>query len=88
MAYILGKSLTNQLPQREIAKKLASIITEVVVDAEDPGFANHSKAIGPFYSEHRTRELMPGKGQDVIEHSGWGYRKVVVSSPSFGDRLS
>lgn len=55
-----------------------SLITQMVVDENDPGFDHPTKPIGPFYTREEAEELT-GKGYVMKEDSGRGYRRVVAS---------
>jgi carbamate kinase len=80
MGFMLEIALTNELRKNSIDKEVATLITQVVVDREDPAFDNPSKPIGPFYSQYRASMLKRQKNWNMIEDAGRGYRKV-VSSP-------
>lgn len=56
-----------------------SIITQTVVDANDPAFANPTKPIGPFYSEEEAKSVALERGYTVKEDAGRGWRRVVAS---------
>ncbi len=58
---------------------IATIVTQVVVDKNDPAFANPTKPVGPFYSEEEAKALESGKGYNVREDAGRGWRRVVPS---------
>jgi len=58
---------------------IATIVTQVVVDKDDPAFTNPSKPVGPFYSEEEARALETEKGYNVREDAGRGWRRVVPS---------
>jgi len=58
---------------------IATVVTQVVVDKDDPAFANPTKPVGPFYSEEDARGLEAEKGYDVREDAGRGWRRVVPS---------
>ena len=58
---------------------MTTVLTEVVVDKEDPGFEHPTKPVGPFYKEFRALELMKEKGWHMKEDAGRGWRKVVPS---------
>ncbi len=58
---------------------IATVVTQVVVDRDDPAFANPTKPVGPFYSEEDARRLEVEKGYDVREDAGRGWRRVVPS---------
>ena len=79
MGFMLEKALTNELRKTSIDKEVATLITQVVVDREDPAFDNPSKPIGPFYSKYRASMLKRQKNWNMIEDAGRGYRKVVPS---------
>ena len=79
MGFMLERALTNELRKNSIDKEVATLITQVVVDREDPAFDNPSKPIGPFYSKYRASMLKRQKNWNMIEDAGRGYRKVVPS---------
>jgi carbamate kinase len=79
MGYMLEKALTNELRKSSVDKEVVTLITQVVVDREDPAFDNPAKPIGPFYSKYRASMLKREKKWRMIEDSGRGYRKVVPS---------
>jgi len=79
MGYMLEKALINELRKNSLDKEVATLVTQIVVDKEDPAFANPSKPIGPFYSAYRAQMLMREKKWDMIEDAGRGFRKVVAS---------
>ncbi|MCL2746948.1 MAG: carbamate kinase, partial [Coriobacteriia bacterium] len=56
-----------------------TMLTQTIVDADDPAFENPTKPIGPYYSEDKARDLMKGTGDTYVEDSGRGWRKVVAS---------
>ena len=56
-----------------------SVVTQTVVDAGDPAFANPTKPIGPFYSEEEARQVADERGYVVKEDAGRGWRRVVPS---------
>ncbi len=79
MGYLLEKAIYNELRKRSIDKYVATLLTEVIVDKEDPAFSNPTKPIGPFYTKYRADELKKTKKWVMIEDSGRGYRRVVPS---------
>ena len=56
-----------------------SLVTQTVVDADDPAFENPTKPIGPFYSEEQARAVETERGYTVKEDAGRGWRRVVPS---------
>ena len=79
MGYMLERMLINRLRFMGLAAPVTSLLTEVVVDKEDPGFQSPAKPVGPFYEEVRARELMRTKKWKMKEDAGRGWRKVVPS---------
>jgi len=79
MGFMLEKAVVNELRTRSIDKEVATLITEVVVDKEDPAFVNPTKPVGPFYTKYRAQALAKEKKWTMVEDAGRGYRKVVPS---------
>jgi carbamate kinase len=79
MGYMLERMLINRLRFIGQAAPVTSVLTEVVVDKEDPGFQNPAKPVGPFYAPTRAKELMRTKKWKMKEDAGRGWRKVVPS---------
>jgi len=79
MGFMLERALVNELRRRSIDKEVASLVTQVVVDKDDPAFAKPTKPVGPFYSKSRAEELAREKTWTMVEDAGRGYRKVVPS---------
>lgn len=79
MGYMIQQLLDRELKKIKIRKNIVSLVTQVVVSENDPGFKNPTKPIGLFYSK---KEAGLHKIQDhwnIIEDSGRGYRRVVPS---------
>lgn len=79
MGFMLEKALINELRRHSLDKEVATLVTQVVVDREDPAFENPTKPIGPFYTKYRAQMLTRQKKWTMIEDAGRGYRKVVPS---------
>ena len=79
MGFMLEKAIVNELRRESVDKEVATLITQVVVDKDDPAFEKPTKPIGPFYSKYRAQMLAKEKKWTMIEDSGRGYRKVVPS---------
>jgi carbamate kinase len=79
LGYILQQSLLNQLRRRGVRRYVVTVVTQVLVDEQDPAFHEPTKPIGPFLTreegERRAREL----GWAVMEDSGRGWRRLVPS---------
>jgi carbamate kinase len=79
IGYILGNSLLNELGRYGRADRAVCMLTQTVVDPEDPAFANPSKPIGGAYSAEEAAERRARDGWSMIEDAGRGYRRVVAS---------
>jgi carbamate kinase len=79
MAYMLEKSLINELRRQSLDKEVASVVSQVVVDKDDPAFQEPTKPVGPFYTEERARALIAENKWTMVEDAGRGWRKVVPS---------
>jgi carbamate kinase len=80
IGYHIQSALKAEIARRGRDIPVVSIITQIVVDKEDPAFKNPTKPIGPFYSEEEARKLEREKGYVMKEDAGRGFRRV-VSSP-------
>jgi carbamate kinase len=74
IGYLLAQELGNQLPDRRVA----SILTQVEVAADDPAFRNPTKPVGPVYSRAQADEAVASRGWQVTP-DGSGFRRVVPS---------
>ena len=79
IGFWLQNALQNALLDEGIEKDVASVVTQVVVDKNDPAFVNLSKPIGPFYSEEEAKVEAEKSGATFKEDAGRGWRKVVAS---------
>jgi len=79
IGYALQQNLQNELYQRKIRKKVATIITQVLVDKDDPAFQKPSKPIGGFMDAEEAKRRQEQQGWSVVEDAGRGWRRVVAS---------
>jgi len=79
IGYMIGQALRNELRRRGVEKPVATIVTQTLVDKNDPAFQNPSKPVGPFYDEETAKKLAKEKGWVVVEDAGRGWRRVVPS---------
>ncbi len=79
IGYHLQNTIGNELAKQKIDKSIAAIVTQVIVDKNDPAFDRPTKPIGSFYSLEEALELEKTMGYDMVEDSGRGYRRVVPS---------
>lgn len=79
IGFWLQNALQNALQNEGIKKEVVSVITQVIVDKNDPAFDNLSKPIGPFYTEEEAKAEEERTGANFKEDAGRGWRKVVAS---------
>ena len=79
IGYHLQNAIGNELAAHNIDKTIAAIVTQVIVDENDPAFSRPTKPIGSFYTKEESDKLVEIMGYDMIEDSGRGYRRVVPS---------
>jgi len=79
IGYMLQQNLINDFRQKGIDKNVATVVTQVEVDPNDPAFDNPSKPIGSFMDEEQARSRMENEGWDCTEDAGRGWRRVVAS---------
>jgi len=81
IGYMLEKSLRNALVHAGIEKEIVTLVTKVVVDKNDPAFANPTKRVGRIYTKEQADNLTAEKGwvfkEEVKANGGW--RRVVPS---------
>jgi len=75
IGYVLEQELRSALPGRNIA----TLLTQVEVDPNDPAFRKPTKPIGPVYSETQARALARDRGWAIARESEGGFRRVVAS---------
>jgi len=79
IGYALQQNLQNILYQRGIKKKVVTVITQTLVDKEDPAFKNPTKPIGGFMTQEEAERRTREQGWSVVEDAGRGWRRVVAS---------
>ncbi len=79
MGYMLERALLNELRKQSIDKEVSTVLTQVVVDRNDPAFQNPTKPIGPFYNPFRANQLKRENNWQMVEDAGRGFRRVVAS---------
>ncbi len=78
-AYLLVQAFENALRKIGNPRHVVGLVTQVEVDADDPGFQNPTKPVGYFYSEEKAKELAKQMGWTMREDAGRGWRMVVAS---------
>lgn len=79
MGYFLQQTLLNHLKRRDIYRYVVTVITQVIVERDDPAFLHPSKPVGTFMTREQALVMAERHGWQVVEDSGRGYRRVVPS---------
>jgi carbamate kinase len=79
IGYALQQNLRNEFDRRGMDKDVATVITQVRVDADDPAFESPSKPIGGFMERDEAQRRAEQEGWSVVEDAGRGWRRVVAS---------
>lgn len=79
IGFMLQQAIRNRLESIGVGGEVATILTEVEVDANDPAFKRPTKPIGPFFTRYRAEALERDLGWTMKEDSGRGWRHVVPS---------
>ncbi len=79
MGYMIEQSLQNRLYRLGIRRDVVTVVTQVIVDPNDPSIINPTKFIGPYYNKKQAETLAKLFHWVIKEDSGKGYRRVVPS---------
>ena len=79
IGYMFQRALYNEFKLRGLDKQAATVVTQVLVDREDPAFTNPTKPIGSFMDEAIATERSQADEWVVVEDAGRGWRRVVPS---------
>ena len=79
IGYELQQALQNEFHRRGIHKKACTVVTQVLVDQNDPAFQKPTKPIGSFMDEAEAKKREREMGWSVVEDAGRGWRRVVPS---------
>lgn len=80
IGYHLQKGIKKELRKQKMPWNVATVVTQVIVDKNDPAFSNPNKPIGAFYSKEKIEEMAKkDPNLHYVEDSGRGYRQVVAS---------
>lgn len=79
IGYHIQQALREALKDRGRDIPVVTLVTQVVVDPEDPAFSNPTKPIGPFYTEDEAKAIAQERGFTMKEDAGRGWRRVVPS---------
>ena len=78
IGYMIARALDNEFKQRGIQRSVAAVVTQVLVDRNDPGFKNPTKGIGGFTNKDKA-EIFEKEGWVVKEDAGRGWRRMIAS---------
>jgi carbamate kinase len=79
LGYVLQQALLNHLRRRAVKRYVVTMITQVLVERDDPAFQNPSKPIGPFLTQAQAEERRERLGWKILEDAGRGWRRLVPS---------
>lgn len=79
IGYMIAQSLANEFRKRGIKREAVALVTQTVVDKDDPAFANPTKPIGGFMTREQAMKHAEEDGWTVVEDAGRGWRRVVPS---------
>jgi carbamate kinase len=78
IGYMIARALDNEFKRRKIKRSVAAVVTQVLVDREDPGFKNPTKGIGGFTTKDKA-DIFAKEGWTVKEDAGRGWRRMIAS---------
>jgi len=84
IGYMIQQSLRNKLTALGLTRPVVTLVTQVLVDADDPAFAAPTKPVGPFFPRDVAEQRMRAKGETWTEIDARGWRKLVCSPPPSG----
>lgn len=84
IGYHLQNALLRELALQKVSKQCVTLVTQVVVDPNDPAFQIPTKPIGPFYSQKEAETIAEATGYTMKEDSNRGYRRVIASPKPIG----
>jgi len=79
MGYMIEQCLQNKMNEHGIYKPITTVLTQVLVDRDDPSIKNPTKFVGPFYTREKAERLIGERGWIIKEDPGRGFRRVVPS---------
>lgn len=79
IGYLIQQILGNELRRLDIRKRVVTVVTQTLVDSNDPAFHRPTKPVGPFYERDEAERLRRDRQWQVVEDAGRGWRRVVPS---------
>jgi len=79
IGYLFQQALGNEIRRRGIRKRVVTVVTQAVVDRDDPAFQHPTKPVGSFYRQDEANRFRQERGWKMVEDAGRGWRRVVPS---------
>ncbi len=79
IGYMIQQVLDNLFRQKNMTRGVVTVVTQVVVDRDDPAFLNPTKPVGPFYTRQEAVKLQRDLDWTIKEDAGRGFRRLVPS---------
>ena len=79
LVYMIELCLHNKLNDRGLSRSVVTILTQILVDKDDPSISNPTKFVGPFYKKEQVKDLETKRRWIIKEDPGRGFRRVVPS---------
>jgi carbamate kinase len=79
LGYQIQQALENEFRRRRLKKSVATVVTQTLVNRDDPAFANPAKPIGEFYTREQAEDRLQVEKWTMVEDAGRGWRRVVAS---------
>lgn len=79
IGFHIQNALDNEFKDRGIKRNVTTVVSQVLVDKDDPLFLSPSKPVGAFYSKEEAENIAKTMGYTMKEDAGRGYRRVVAS---------
>jgi len=79
MGYMIGQTMMNKLKTRNVSRRVVTVITQVLVNKNDPSILDPDKFVGSFYTENDARKLAEERGWLMKPFANRGWRRVVPS---------
>ncbi len=79
IGFHIQNAIYNIMEEKNFHRPISTVVSQVLVDVNDPAFQHPTKPIGSFYSKAEADELASSQGYTMVEDSGRGYRRVVAS---------
>lgn len=79
IGYHIQNAIQNEMSKHHIKRSISTVVTQVLVDENDPAFKHPSKPIGPFYTHEEALRLEKEQGYQMMEDAGRGYRRIIAS---------